>query len=626
MSTILCQFCGAPNSEGRERCEHCGSSLIIVSGPPEESEEPTEELYLAAQEEYEEHLFERITALEESNRQLARALGAAAERLSQLEQQLTLALSGVENLGALLEQHGVLPQTEIESGWERRMDHEVLARELSKRFGERARRILSRAEHDGSDSPEFRRKLRALELALLAQDGARAAEEIAALVSLAPANDELWSFIGEMAFETGDPAAARVAFERVLALRGDHFESLVYLGTVLTDLGEWDDAHGVLLRAARLEPNSFLPCFSLGALEVMRDRPEAALPWLERTLQLEDLPQARYLKGVCELRRGRTGRAIVELERAVAASPDFEDALYQLGLAYLRRGWTRKALATFREVLSLDPQRLEYQQAVKLLTRSEAGRLRPEVARLVGRAEALLEHGRAAEALDLYEAASRISPEEPSLVATSALLASALGKSRVAVAEGRRLLRLERQGGSPYLAAGVVAVLEGLRQAGRLKTARRAAEGMLQGQPDPLVHALAAYELALVEAELGDDLERARELAIEALEAVPRELKHYPLGALGAIALRRGRFREAVRYLEQATEAAPEPGLLRQLAVARLETGDAGGAERALEAAQVGSRTGLDHELLGHVRRLSQLQVVTAPRRGEGRKRSRGGE
>ena len=53
---------------------------------------------------------------------------------------------------------------------------------------------------------------------------------------------------------------------------------------------------------------------------------------------------------------------------------------------------------------------------------------------------------------------------------------------------------------------------------------------------------------------------------------------------------------------------------------------DAGGAERALEAAQVGSGTGLDHELLGHVRRLSQLQVVTAPRRGEGRKRSRGGE
>ncbi len=626
MTTILCQFCGAPNSEGRERCEHCGSALIIVSGQPEEAEEPSEELFLAAQEEYEEHLFERITALEESNRQLARALGAAAERLSQLEQQLTAALAGVENLGTLLDEHGVLPQGEIEAGWERRMDREVLSRTLSRRFVDRARRILSRAAHDGSDSAEFRRRLRALELALLATDGARAAEEIGALARLAPENDELWSFIGEMAFEMGDTAAARVAFERVLALRGEHFESLVYLGTVLSDLGEWEEAHGALLRAARLEPGSYLPPFSLGALEVMRDRPREALPWLDRTLALEDLPQARYLKGVCELRLGRTGRAIAELERAVAASPDFEDALYQLGLAYLRRGWTRKALATFREVLSLDPQRLEYQQAVTLLTRSGEGRLRPEVERLMSRADALLERGRAAEALDLYETACRISPEEPSLAAASALLASALGESRVAVARGRRLLRLERQGGSPYLAAGVVAVLEGLRRAGRLRTARRAAEGMLRGQRDPLVHALAAYELALVEAELGDDLELARELAIEALEAVPRELRHYPLGALGAIALRRGRYREAVRYLEQATEAAPEPGLLRQLAVARLETGDTGGAQRALEAAQAESGAGLEHELLGHVRRLSQLRAVTAPRRRADGKRTREGE
>jgi len=267
----------------------------------------------------------------------------------------------------------------------------------------------------------------------------------------------------------------------------------------------------------------------------------------------------------------------------------------------------------------MDPQRLEYQQAVRFLALTPDRALRPEAARLVARAEALLERGRPGEALELYEAASRIAPEEPSLAAVAALLASALGEARLAVSEARRLLRLEPDSGSPYLAAGVVALLEGLRQAGRLRSARKIAESVIRRGGDPLVRGLASYELALVEAELGEDLGRAWELALEALDAAPRELRHFPLGALGAIALRRGRYREAVRYLEQATTATPEPGLLRQLAAARLETGDVGGAERALEAAQAGSGAGLDHELLDHVRRLGRLRAVRRTRRTAGR-------
>ena len=588
----------------------------MVSGLVEEPVEATEELFLAAQEEYEEHLFERITVLEESNRQLARALAATSERLSELEHRLTLALAGVESLGTLLEEHGVLPSSEIAAGWEDRIDRELLSRDLSRRFGERAGRILSRAAHDGTDSPEFRRRLRALELALLGHDADRAGEEIRVLARLAPENDELWSFVGEMAFETGDTAMARTAFERVLALRGPHFETLIYLGTVLTDLGEWDNAREVLLAAERHEPGSFLPAFSLGALEVMRERPAEALPWLERALEREDMAEARYLKGVCELRLGHAGRAITELERVVARVPRFEEALYQLALAYLRRGWTRKALATFREVLDLDPQRLEYQQTVRFLALSPNQPFRPEVARLVARAEALLERGLPEDALELYETATALSPDEPALAAIAALLASALGEARLAVAGARRLLRLEPNDGSPFLAAGVVALLEGLRQAGRLRSARRIGQSVLRRGQDPLVRGLAYYELALVEAEIGEDLARARELALEALDASPRELRHFPLGALGAIALRQGRYREAVRYLEQATAEAAEPVLLRQLAAARLETGDVRGAEHALEAAQAGAGSGLDHELLDHVRRLGQLKAVRPARRG----------
>ena len=99
----------------------------------------------------------------------------------------------------------------------------------------------------------------------------------------------------------------------------------------------------------------------------------------------------------------------------------------------------------------------------------------------------------------------------------------------------------------------------------------------------------------------------ARDLAREALEISPRELRHYPLAALGAIALKGGRYREAMQYLEQAARSGSEPPLLRQLALARLGSGDTRGAEEALQEAGDGVEGGIDHELLDHVRRLGGL-------------------
>jgi tetratricopeptide (TPR) repeat protein len=153
-----------------------------------------------------------------------------------------------------------------------------------------------------------------------------------------------------------------------------------------------------------------------------------------------------------------------------------------------------------------------------------------------------------------------------------------------------------------------VALLESLRHAGRLKAARRLARHLYQDETtDQLARGLAAYELALVESELGENLTAARDLAREALEIAPRELRHYPLAALGSIALKRNRYREATQYLEQASRAGSEPPLLRQLAIARLGSGDAVGAEEALSEASDGPPGGIDQELLDHVRRIGGL-------------------
>lgn len=604
---MFCQSCGAHNPSERDLCHHCGSKLLVVSGIAE-TDEHAGELSVQSQEDLEEHVLERISSLEDSVRRLSEALASTAQHLDQLEHNLTVAHAGVHSLGGLLETQGIVTHAEVIDGWERTADSELLTRDLSRRFKARAGRILSQAAHSGDSTPEFRDALRALELALVGPDTGVVSELLDELAELAPQSDELWSFIGEAAFHRGELETARVAFSKVLELRGPHFEALVYLGAVAADLGLWQDAERALVQARDIAPEAFLPHFTLGALETQRANHRAAMDHLERSLALEETPQSWYLMGLSLLELGHTGRAVDALRRALELEPDFEDALYHLGVAYLRRGWTNKALDAFRRVLRLDPQRLQYRETVRLLSASPPIDLPARCVELATRAEEALREGRPGRALELFTDALRSAPGQPELEATAALLASALGRVRVAVAHAHTILR-RPPASSPFLAAAVVALLESLRHAGRLRAARRIATHLCSDeQLDDLARGMATYELALVESELGDDLSAARELAREALETAPRELRHYPLTALGSIALKRGRYREAAQYLEQASRAGgSQPSLLRQLAVARLGSGDSEGAEEALRQSKGGPGVGIDQEFLDHVRRLGGL-------------------
>jgi tetratricopeptide (TPR) repeat protein len=600
---VLCQFCGLANPVDAERCRRCGHKLLIVSGVPRGEVELDDAALFEAQEQIEEHLLERITALEEALRKIGSAVSVLGERLGQLEHGLSVAHAGVENLANLLGDEDVLTRTEISDGWERAASRELLVRDLTRRLRSREDRILSHARHEGLDAERFASQLRALEPALLDRDLDGVRELLTDLGEMAPDNDELWSLIGEAAFSSGDLATAEAAFQRVVDLRGPHFETLVYLGNSAADLGHWQRAVAALEQARAMAPESFLPDFALGGIELRRGRHRRAARHLEASLEREELPHTLFLLGSCHLQLGRSGRAIDALERAIELDPAFEEAIDHLGLAYLRRGWHRKALAAFERLERLDPQRLLYRETVRLLADHESAELPPTAARLLERADRALAVGHDEVALDLYEAAGRQAPDSPAPRATAALIASTLGRTRRAVALAREVLA-DSIDGSPYAAAATAALLESLRLAGRPRATRRLATAIYRDGADEFSRGIAAYELALVESELDGDLGRARALAREALECTPRELHSYPLAALAAIALQRGRLREASSYLERATE-------LR----------NAGGSHRivdppptAPEASQSHGRfdepveeSGIDHELLIHVRRLSSL-------------------
>ncbi len=600
---MLCQRCGVANPDGLENCGNCGHKLLVVSGVSMVEIEADDDALLEAQEQLDEHLLERITSLEESIRKIGSAVSSLGERFGQFEHSLAVAHAGVENIASLLEEEGIVTRTEITDGWERSANRELTARDLARRLRSQEARILSHARHDGHATAAFSRKLRALESALLDRDLDGAHVILAELGEMAPRNDELWSFVGEAAFSTGEPEIAEAAFLRVLELRGPHFETFVYLGNSAADLGHWDEALEALEKAREMVPESFLPDFALGGIELRRGNHRRAVTHLEASIAREELPQSLYLLGSCRLHLGESGRAITALKRAVELDPTFEEAIDHLGAAYLHRGWTKLALDAFRRLERLDPHRLRYRETVRLLTDQRARKLPIGASQLLESADHALSVGESEKALDLYEAAGREAPSEPALRATAALLASTLGRTRRAVAHARQLLDNQRAG-SPFAAAATTALLESLRAAGRPRATQRVAGAIYRDGTDEFSRGIAAYELALVESELDGDLHRARTLAREALETTPRELRSYPLAALAAIALRRGRLREAHSYLQRATEVRETPGHRSkgEILAATLDLG-----EHAPKTNEPILEIGIDHEMLNHVRRLSNL-------------------
>jgi hypothetical protein len=147
--TVLCQWCGAMNPDGRELCRRCNSALVVVSGTNGEfSEETLEEEEASLEREkqaFDEHLLERLSGGEETGKRLQALLARLDERVADLERGLALLDSGVQALVDLLDRRKVIRETEVMAAWERAATTEMAREELLDRLRQRREAIVSRA-------------------------------------------------------------------------------------------------------------------------------------------------------------------------------------------------------------------------------------------------------------------------------------------------------------------------------------------------------------------------------------------------------------------------------------------------------------------------------------------------
>lgn len=605
---MFCQVCGAKNHEEQEYCRLCNQRLLVISGFYSDEDQEAFDSNAEEQLSFDEHLLERISILEEVVRRTADALRQALATTYKLEQKILVNQTGITTLRDLLETKQVIGREEWSEIWESRMDYQLLALEKRERFALVKDRIA--ALYRGEQNDEFRRLLDDAGYSLLAFDIEGAVRALEAAHDLDPKNYELSFFLAETFFNEGQNDTAVEYFQRVLRIRPNHYESLVYSGVLCHEAGERQRAEELLKRAVACYPDAFLPTFSLGAVYASEGRLSQAVLFLERAVSLDPIPQAFYLMGSCCYEMGRVSAAIRHLREAVRQDPVFEEAYYLLGLAYLDRRWYRKALDAFREAQRLNPKSLAYPELVQILSgREDAPPEDGEAAEWLRRGEEAMGQGKVRQALSCYRRALSCDAENPSLLVTYAMACLELGRAQEIRPVIDKIMRLDPE--ERLRTTAYATLIEALRTEGKYREGNRIGRLMLSEDQSPFSKTMACYEIAFNLAEMEEELDEALGLARLSLETSPEELKRFSLAALGWVHYKRREFDQAIDFLTRSTQLGVSSRTLTHLGMALLASGKRERARNVLvEARALNEKsTGLESKVLECLKDSTRLLI-----------------
>src|SRR5947208_1136369 len=251
---------------------------------------------------------------------------------------------------------------------------------------------------------------------------------------------------------------------------------------------------------------------------------------------------------------------------------------------------------------------MEYQQAVKIYE-GISGHMPLEgpAATEFGEAEALVNQGNYNEALDHYRRASQEDPENVNILMPYALLCSHLDLNSEAIAVSRRVLT--HRPTEVVAAAAYTTLVEALRAEGDYKEANRALEEMLHEYTSNYAKSIAYYEKAYNLAEMEENLDEALESAQLALRYSPKELRQFPLAALGWVYFKRRDFGNAVDFLSKSADLGPTATNLMHLGMALLESGQKDRARAVFRKAKTFKTkgAGLEEKILEQFRSSTKL-------------------
>lgn len=304
------------------------------------------------------------------------------------------------------------------------------------------------------------------------------------VVSVDPHYRAAWFKLGNNAFRRQQYGEAVSMYRKELKVaqeRGREIDleryctTLLQLGRVYAELGKVDSAEQAYQRAISLD-DSYAQVYSdLSALyEDNGDYPRAIL-YARKALELEpETVHHHYFLGLLLARTGQEEQAIGYLKTAIERRPWHPGAYYNLGQALMRLGRAEQAEAYLAAVDSLQSL-LDLTDLARFTARAnpDVPGLWTELARLLRRM------GRYNEAMDAYQVALHLAPENVTIQSNMARLTLNLGDTTGAIRRYRALLRRNPHLADEWVNLGVVYL-----QLGQVEKARQAWQSALRYRPD----------------------------------------------------------------------------------------------------------------------------------------------
>ena len=252
--------------------------------------------------------------------------------------------------------------------------------------------------------------------------------------AIAPKSAQTWTAYGIALLELDRAAESSAALQRAVCLEPGTVDAWIALGNALRSQGLLDEAMAAFEEAARLRPRFAKIYTNIGNL-------------------------------ASEL--GDFDRALASHRKAIGLSPNMVEALLNLGNTLNMARKYGKAAATYLEALARDPN---------------------SVVALSGLGGALSKLGQNEQALDAFERARRLRPDDANITLQSLLLRRALGRNETP----EELASLVAE---PSRASALATIAGAFETQNDRAAARRAVELALQRDPDHLMANIIAARL-----------------------------------------------------------------------------------------------------------------------------------
>ncbi len=284
----------------------------------------------------EEHLLERISALENRQARLTERLERGLDLLLRQAQNSYFDRSLVKALIALLTEDGIVAGPRLEKLWNDRCEKDAEEQEESTRREELRVKILS-CYHGGQRSV-FERYVNEGFLLIEDQQPRRGIKSLQRAAEMERENGPLLSFVGEHYFRAGKTRLALGYLARAHEFKPGDIRVSLLLGLTCADEGDTERAKELLNTATRRGGSSFAAHYGLGRVFIAEENWQKALREFKRALASKPSPEAHYALGCLYYQLARDSMATRHLRKATEMDSEYGEAFYVLGLIYKRTG------------------------------------------------------------------------------------------------------------------------------------------------------------------------------------------------------------------------------------------------------------------------------------------------